>query len=333
MSGFSLDVVAMGNALVDVLANVTDEFIAGQETQHGMKPGAMTLIDEIRAVELYAQMPSGIESSGGSAGNTIAGLASFGGRGAFIGKVAQDQLGSVFRHDLESMGVVFETTPIIIGAKTGRCLVLVSPDGQRTMNTYLGAATTLSTDDVDEELIASAAITYLEGYLFDPDHAKNAFRKASDIARAAGRKVALTLSDPFCVGRHRDDFLDFVEGKTDILFANEAEIMSLYQTATFEEAAHAVGRKCDLAVVTRSEKGSVIVADGRMIDIKPDPAARIIDTTGAGDQYAAGFLYGLSRGLMLETCGRLGSMAAAEVISHMGPRPGMKYAEFLKKAA
>ncbi len=333
MPNSPVDVVAVGNALVDVLVNVSDEFIAGQELKHGMKRGAMTLIDEARAVGLYAEMPGGIESSGGSAGNTIAGLASFGGRGAFIGKVAQDQLGEVFRHDLRSMNVMFETVPIVVGAKTGRCLVLVTPDGQRTMNTYLGAAVNLLPDDIDENIVSSAAITYLEGYLFDPDHAKEAFRRASNIARACKRKVALTLSDPFCVDRHRDDFLGFVESKTDILFANEAEIMSLYQTQTFEEAIYAINGKCDLAVLTRSEKGSVIVTQGKAIEIIPDPVAKVVDTTGAGDQYAAGFLYGLSRGMALETCGHLGSMAAAEVISHMGPRPAMKYAEFLKHAA
>lgn len=333
MSKASVDVVALGNALVDVLVNVDDTFIENQIAKSGMQRGAMTLIDEARAVELYAAMPPAIEVSGGSAGNTIAGLASFGGKGAFIGKVAQDQLGEVFRHDLKNMGVMFNTQPIVVGSKTGRCLILVTPDGERTMNTYLGAGVNLSPDDIDPDMITNAAITYLEGYLFDPANAKAAFRTAADIAHKAGRKVSLTLSDPFCVERHRADFQSFVAGNTDILFANEAEIMSLFQAGTFEDAVKAVKDTCELAVLTRSAKGSVIVAGDRIIDIAAAPVAKVVDTTGAGDQYAAGFLYGLSRGMPLEKCGQLGSLAAAEVISHMGPRPAVAYAEFLKKAA
>lgn len=332
MTKAPIDVVALGNALVDVLANVDDAFIQNQ-AQYGMQRGAMTLIDEARAVELYAAMPPAIEVSGGSAGNTIAGLASFGGKGAFIGKVAQDQLGEVFRHDLKSMGVLFDTQPIVVGAKTGRCLILVTSDGERTMNTYLGAGIHLSPDDISANTVSSAAITYLEGYLFDPANAKAAFRTAADIAHKAGRKVSLSLSDPFCVERHRSDFQSFVADNTDILFANEAEIMSLYQTATFEEAVNTVKSKCELAVLTRSAKGSVIVSGDRIIEIAAAPVAKVVDTTGAGDQYAAGFLYGLSRGMILEKCGELGSLAAAEVISHMGPRPIIKYSDFLKKAA
>lgn len=333
MADTPIDVVAMGNAMVDVLANVSEEFLQNQIDNHGVVRGGMSLIDEVRAVELYAEMTGGLEMSGGSAGNTIAGLASFGGRGAYIGKVAKDGLGDVFRNDMKNLGVHYETLPIVVGAKTGRCLVLVTPDGERTMNTYLGAGLSLSTDDVDEELISRAAITYLEGYMFDPPHAKEAFRVVAEIAAAAGRKVSITLSDAFCVERHRTDFQNFVEHNADILFANEAEIMSLYQTSTFEEAAAIVQSKCELACLTRSAKGSVIVSKDGFTEIAAEPVAKVIDTTGAGDQYAAGFLYGLSNGMSLARCGQLGSMAAAEIISHIGPRPAIAYSEFLKKAA
>lgn len=333
MTNTPLDVVALGNAMVDVLAHVSNDFLDQQVQNHGVIRGGMSLIDEVRAVELYAEMTGGMEMSGGSAGNTIAGLASFGGNGAYIGKVAEDVLGNVFRKDMKDLGVTYETQPIVIGAKTGRCLVLVAPDGERTMNTYLGAGLHLSADDIDADLIAKASITYLEGYMFDPPHAKDAFRVASEIAHSAGRKISLTLSDAFCVERHRDDFKSFVEQSTDILFANENEIMSLYQTSSFEEAIQAVSEKCELAVITRSEKGSVIVSGTDRIAIAAEQVSAVVDTTGAGDQYAAGFLYGLSRGMKLETCGRLGSFAAAEVISHMGPRPLVPYSTFVKKAA
>ncbi|MDB5492121.1 MAG: Fructokinase [Micavibrio sp.] len=329
MSKSPIDVLAMGNAMVDVLANVDEAYI----THHDLQRGAMSLIDEKRAVELYATMANPMEMSGGSAGNTIAGLASFGGKGAYIGKVAQDPLGETFRNDMKKQGVIYNTLPIIIGAKTGRCLVAITPDGERTMNTYLGAGLHLSGEDLDADLITSAAITYLEGYMFDPPHAKEAFRTTAEIAHSAGRMVSITLSDAFCVDRHRDDFAAFVEQNTDILFANEAEITSLYKTNTFEEAAKIVGTKCKIAVLTRSAEGSVIVSDGKFIEIKAEPISKVVDTTGAGDQYAAGFLYGLSQDMPLETCGRLGSLAAAEVISHMGPRPLVTYADLVKKAA
>ena len=329
MSNTPIDVLAMGNAMVDVLANVDEAYI----TRHDLKRGSMSLIDEARAVELYATMNNPMEMSGGSAGNTIAGLASFGGKGAYIGKVAQDPLGETFRNDMKKQGVIYNTLPIIIGAKTGRCLVAITPDGERTMNTYLGAGLHLSGEDLDSDLITSAAITYLEGYMFDPPHAKDAFRVTAEIAHDAGRMVAITLSDAFCVERHRDDFQAFVEQSANILFANEAEITSLYKTNTFEDAAQIVSEKCDIAILTRSAEGSVIVADGKFIEVKAEPIAKVVDTTGAGDQYAAGFLYGLSQGMPLAACGRLGSLAAAEVISHMGPRPLVTYAEFVKKAA
>ncbi len=328
-----IDLLAIGNAIVDVLAQTDDAFIARQKELHGMEKGGMTLIDEPRAVELYGEMPAGIESSGGSAGNTIAGFASFGGKGAYIGKVAKDQLGEVFSHDLKAQGVVFNTQPLAIGAPTARCLILVTPDGQRTMNTFLGAAVELSPIDIDPELVASASITYLEGYLFDPPQAKEAFRVASELAHKAGRKVSLSLSDPFCVNRHRADLQSFVEDHVDILFANEDEAKALYESDSFEAAVDALKGKCEVIAITRSEKGSVILAGDKLIEIKPEAGVNVVDTTGAGDQYAAGFLYGYTQGMTLEMCGRLGSMSAAEVISHMGPRPGVTYADFLKKAA
>lgn len=328
-----IDLLAIGNAIVDVLAQTDEAFVERQGKLYGMVKGAMTLIDERRAVELYAEMPAGIESSGGSAGNTIAGFASFGGKGAYIGKVAKDQLGDVFSHDLKSQGVVFQTQPLAIGAPTARCLVLVTPDGQRTMNTFLGAAVELSPIDIDEELVSSSRITYLEGYLFDPPHAKEAFRVASEIAHKAGRKVSLSLSDPFCVNRHRADLQEFVENHVDILFANEEEAKALYESETFEEAVESLKGKCEIIAITRSEKGSVVLSGDKMIQIAPEKIAKLVDTTGAGDQYAAGFLYGYTQGMTLEACGRLASMAAAEVISHIGPRPAVRYADFLNKAA
>ncbi|MFN3827957.1 MAG: adenosine kinase [Micavibrio sp.] len=328
-----IDLLAIGNAIVDVLAQTDEAFVEHQGKVAGMAKGAMTLIDENRAVELYGQMPAGIECSGGSAGNTIAGFASFGGKAAYIGKVAADQLGEVFRHDMKAQGVLFTTQPLALGAPTARCLILVTPDGQRTMNTYLGAAVELSPIDIDEDIVTGSKIVYLEGYLFDPPHAKEAFRVASELAHKAGRKVALSLSDPFCVNRHREDFQKFIEGHVDILFANEQEAMALYETTTFEDAVDSLRGSCEIIVITRGEKGSVIIAGEKTVEIAAEPVEKVIDTTGAGDQYAAGFLYGYTKGMPLDVCGRLASMAAAEVISHMGPRPAMQYAEFLRKAA
>jgi sugar/nucleoside kinase (ribokinase family) len=333
MADRKFDLLTIGNALVDVLTHATDEFIDEQAAAHGMQRGGMTLISEPRAVELYSLMGPGTEMSGGSAGNTIAGFASFGGRGAYIGKVAQDQLGEVFKHDLKAQGVYFGTTPLAVGAPTGRCLILVTPDGQRTMNTFLGAAVELSPDDIDAETVADAAVTYLEGYLFDKDLAKEAFRTASKIAHDSGNRVSLTLSDSFCVGRHRADFLELVANHVDILFANDAELISLYETETFEQAVKAVKGHCEIAAVTRGEKGSVIIAGDQIVEVKAEPVAKVMDTTGAGDQYAAGFLYGFTQGMGLAQSGCLGSMAAAEVITHMGPRPAVAYADFLKKLA
>jgi sugar/nucleoside kinase (ribokinase family) len=312
-----LDVVGIGNALVDVLSRESEAFVKAQR----LVKGAMQLVDEARASELYAAMGPAVEVSGGSAANTIVGVASFGGRAHYVGKVRDDQLGEVFQHDLRSVGVGYSTSAATSGPATGRCLIVVTPDAQRTLTTYLGASVQLGPADVDKGVIERAAILYLEGYLFDPPEAQRAFHAAAGVAHAAGRKVALTLSDPFCVDRHRAAFRDLVERHVDILFANEAEIRALYETADFEAALQQVRRHCAVAALTRSERGSVVVAGDDVHVIDADPVAAVVDTTGAGDLYAAGFMFGLSRGRSLATCGRLGSLAAAEVISHVGARP------------
>ncbi len=311
------DVVGIGNAIVDVIAAADEAFLAAE----GLVKGAMTLIDAERAARLYDRMGPARESSGGSAGNTMAGLAALGGSGAYIGKVRDDLLGRVFRHDITAAGVHFATAPATDGPDTARCLVLVTADGQRTMATYLGACVELGPEDVDAALVGAARITYLEGYLFDPPRAKQAFRTAAAAAHAAGRRVALSLSDPFCVERHRESFRELVEREIDILFANEAEICSLYRTASFAEAAEAVRGRVAIAALTRSAEGSVIVAGGETHRVAARPVPRVVDTTGAGDLYAAGFLYGLTRGRPLPVCGALGSLCAAEIIGHVGARP------------
>lgn len=318
-----LDVIGIGNAMVDVLSHATEEFVDA----HGLVKGTMHLIDEARARTLYESMGPGVEISGGSAANTIVGVASFGGRAHYIGKVRDDQLGDVFGHDLRSTGVGYDTPPARNGPSTGRCLILITPDAQRTMNTYLGASVHLSPADLDDKLIARARILYLEGYLFDPPAAQQAFREAAAMAHAAGRKVSLTLSDPFCVDRHRAAFLDLVRHHVDVLFANEAEIRSLYQVDDFDGALQRARRDCEVAALTRGPRGSIIVADGEVHVIDRYPVEMVVDTTGAGDLYAAGFLSGMSRGLDLASCGRLGSLAAAEVISHVGARPTVPLAE------
>jgi len=317
MSSAVIDVVGIGNAIVDVIAHADERFLAAE----GLALGAMTLIDAERAESLYRKMGPATESSGGSAGNTMAGIASLGGTGGYIGKVRDDLLGEVFRHDITAIGVRFETPAATSGPGTARCLVMVTPDGQRTMGTYLGACVDLSPGDLDAALIGAAQVTYLEGYLFDPPKAQVAFRTAAAIAHRAGHRVALSLSDPFCVGRHRAAFRELVAGEVDILFANEAEICSLYETDDFEQAAAAVKGHVAVAALTRSAHGSVILADGAAHDIAAVPVARVVDTTGAGDLYAAGFLYGLTRGLALPICGAVGSLCAAEIISHVGARP------------
>ncbi|MGB0718879.1 MAG: adenosine kinase [Bdellovibrionales bacterium] len=333
MSEPKLGVVAVGNALVDVIAKTGEDFIADQARTYGMEKGAMTLIDEPRAVELYAQMGPGTETSGGSAANTMAGFASFGGKGGFIGKVADDALGQIFQHDIKSLGITFNTQPLVMGAKTGRCLILVTPDAQRTMNTFLGASVELSANDVDTDLIAQAQVTYLEGYLYDRDQAKAAFITAAEAAHAAGHRVALSLSDPFCVDRHRHDFLNLVENHVDILFANEEEIKSLYMQQDFEDAKSAVSGMCEIAALTRGKNGVCVLGSGEEIAIPALPVAEVVDTTGAGDQFAAGFLYGFTEGKSLEEAAKLGVLAASEVISHIGPRPLVSLADLQIKAA
>jgi len=313
----AIDVVGIGNAIVDVIAHADERFLDAE----GFAKGAMTLIDAERAEALYHRMGPAIESSGGSAGNTMAGLASLGGSGGYIGKVRDDLLGEVFRHDITAIGVRFDTPAATAGPGTARCLIMVTPDGQRTMGTYLGACVELGPEDLDAALIADAQVTYLEGYLFDPPRAQEAFRAAAATAHAAGRQVALSLSDPFCVGRHRVAFRELVAGEVDILFANEAEICSLYETDDFAAAAAAVRGHVAIAVLTRSAAGSIVIAQGEAHDVAAVPVEHVIDTTGAGDLYAAGFLYGLTRGLALPRCGALGSLCAAEIISHVGARP------------
>jgi sugar/nucleoside kinase (ribokinase family) len=317
MAVASLNVVGIGNAIVDVISNADDAFL----TRHGLAKGMMTLIDPDRAEALYDVMGPGLEMSGGSAGNTIAGIASLGGKAAYIGKVRDDLLGRVFRHDITALGVQFPTAPATEGPATARCLILVTPDAQRTMNTYLGACVDLGPEDIDAAIVEAAEITYLEGYLYDPPRAKEAFHKAASLAHAAGRKVSLSLSDPFCVGRHRAAFKELVARHVDVLFANEAELLSLFETEDFDDALGRIRGLCEIAAVTRSEAGSVIVTAGETHRVAAAPVARIVDTTGAGDLYAAGFLYGLTSGMPLDRCGRLGSHCAAEVISHYGARP------------
>ncbi|MGB5949630.1 MAG: adenosine kinase [Parvibaculum sp.] len=326
MTETKFDVAGIGNALVDVIADSDDRFLIA----NGIEKGGMTLIDAARADELYGRMGQAIEMSGGSCANTIAGLASLGGRGAFFGKVKNDQLGAVFAHDIKSLGVHFPAPFAEDGPPTGRCLILVTPDAQRSMNTYLGAAQNLGPDDIDPAIIEAAAVTYMEGYLWDQPGAKEAFLKAASIARKAGRLVSLTLSDSFCVARYRDEFRRLVRDEVDLLFANEAEILSLYEVDLFDEALSRVKAECKFAALTRSEAGAVIVADGEIHVVDADKVAKVVDTTGAGDLFAAGFLYGLARGYSPTRCGQLGAMAAAEVISHYGPRPQVSLAQLAK---
>jgi sugar/nucleoside kinase (ribokinase family) len=318
MASARYDVIGIGNAIVDVIARTEENFLLAQ----GMRKGGMALIDEARAQAVYDAMGPAVEISGGSAANTIVGLASLGSRAAFVGKVKADELGKTFSHDIRSAGVSFTTKPATDGPSTGRCYVLVTPDGERTMNTFLGAAQDLHPADIDAEAIAASAITYLEGYLWDPKNAKEAFLKAAKIAHEAGRKVALTMSDAFCVDRWRDEFLQLMRTRTvDLIFTNEAELHSLYQTADFDAAIKALRADIDVAVVTRSEKGCLVVGPDGGEAVPAFPVERVVDTTGAGDLFAAGFLSGLARGADDRTCGRLGAMAAAEVIQHLGARP------------
>ncbi len=316
MTSPRFDIIGIGNAIVDVVAQAEDRFLS----KHDMRKGSMTLVDAAAAEALYAAMPPGTESSGGSVANSCAVAAGLGARVAYLGKVADDALGHAFRRDIEAAGVHFPSLPLTGGAPTARCLILVTPDAERTMTVYLGACVAFGEADVDAALIGDAAITYLEGYLFDPPSAQAAFRLAAAAARNAGRKVALSLSDPFCVDRHRAAFRDLVAGHVDILFANESEICSLYEVNSFAEAADRAAGDTELAVLTRSAEGSLILRGGERVPV-PAVATNVIDTTGAGDAYAAGFLAAYTAGRALELCGRLGSLAAAEVISHFGGRP------------
>jgi sugar/nucleoside kinase (ribokinase family) len=310
------DVAAIGNAIVDVIAPATDGFLEA----NGLTKGAMMLVDSAQSAALYAKMAAGLEASGGSAANTIAGLASFGGRGAFMGKVADDQLGQVFTHDMRAIGAHFDNAPLTGGPATAVSMINVTPDAQRTMCTYLGASVEFTDDDVVPEIVEAAKIVYLEGYLFDAEAARRAFAKAAALAHGAGRMIALTLSDSFVAERHRGALKGFIAGQVDLLFANESEVCALFET-DFDSALAQLRPMVKLAAVTRSEQGSVILSAGERLTVAAEAVEKVVDTTGAGDQYAAGFMFGLSRGRPLQQCGKLASLAAAEVISHYGPRP------------
>ena len=311
------DVTAIGNAIVDVIAQCDDAFL----TTEGLTKNSMQLVTQDYSGSLYSRMGQALETSGGSAGNTVAGVASFGGRAAYIGKVADDQLGDIFAHDIQAIGVHFDTSALVGGPASGRSLINVTPDGARTMCTFLGAANELTADDIDPALIEGAAVVYLEGYLFDLEQARAAFAKAAGLAHANSRTIAFTLSDSFVVERHRAALRGFIQAQVDLVFANEAELLALYETDDFDAATAALSKDTNLAAVTRGAAGSVVVAGDRRVRIEAAPVQKVVDTTGAGDQYAAGFLFGLAQGKSFEVCGQLGSLAAAEVIAHYGPRP------------
>ncbi|MDU2921413.1 adenosine kinase [Bradyrhizobium sp.] len=324
MTDAKYDVLGIGNAIFDVLVHADEAFLA----KHAMTKGSMALIDEARAAAIYRDMGPATEMSGGSGANTIVGLASLGARAAYVGKVRDDQIGRMYSHDIRAAGVTFDTAPATDGPATGCCYILVTPDGERTMNTYLGAAQSLTAADIDPAQIAAARIVYLEGYLWDPKEAKEAFVKAATVAHDAGREVALTLSDSFCVDRYREEFLDLMRGGTvDIVFANEAELHSLYQTSDFDGALKQLREDATLGIVTRSDKGCVVVSNDGVIAVPAHPIETLVDTTGAGDLFAAGFLFGLVRKTGYEMAGRLGGLAAAEVIQHIGARPQVSLKE------
>jgi sugar/nucleoside kinase (ribokinase family) len=337
----SFDVCAIGNALVDIIAEAGDDFLQ----THKIAKGGMTLIDAERAGELYDVIGPAVEASGGSAANTVAGIASLGGHPAYMGKVKADQLGAIFRHDMHAMGVHFATPPAPdrrqtieevksdrrAGAPTGRCLILVTPDAQRSMSTYLGAAVEFGVSDLQPEIVANSQVTYLEGYLFDPPEAKKAFREAARIARGAGKQLALTLSDVFCVERYRAEFIELIKNDVDILFSNQAELMALCQTKDVDQAIASVRGQCKIAVTTMGEKGAVVAAGAETVKVPAEPVAQVIDTTGAGDLFAAGFLYGFTQGHDHAASARLGAICAAEVISHYGPRPQQSLKKLIAK--
>ena len=341
MPSDSFDVCAIGNALVDVIADASDDFLRA----HKIQKGGMTLVDAERASELYDVIGPTVQMSGGSAANTVAGVASLGGKPAYMGKVKADQLGAIFRHDMHAMGVHFATPPAPErrhtiepvanerrgGAPTGRCLILVTPDAQRSMNTYLGAAVEFGPGDIQPDVIKHSQVTYLEGYLYDRPEAKEAFHGAAKIVHESGRKLSLTLSDVFCVERHRAAFLDLIKNQVDILFANQNELLALYQTNDLDSAVAQARAHCEIAVTTRSEKGALIAAGKNTIEIPAEPIAKVVDTTGAGDLFAAGFLFGFTQKQSLEKCARLGAICAAEVISHYGPRPQQSLKALVEK--
>ena len=328
MAEAKYDVLGIGNAIFDVLVKTDEKFLS----DHGMTKGGMSLIDEARAASIYRDMGPATEMSGGSAANTIVGIAGFGARAAYVGKVKDDQIGRLYTHDIRAAGVAFDTSPASDGPATGCSYILVTDDGERTMNTYLGAAQELTADDIDAEEVAGAKIVYLEGYLWDPKSAKQAFVKAATIAHDAGRQVALTLSDAFCVDRYRDEFLELMRKRTvDLVFANEAELHALYQTSDFDTALRQLRKDTKLGVVTRSEKGCIVVSDDGVVAVPAFAIDRLVDTTGAGDLFAAGFLVGLVRNAGYENAGRLGALAAAEVIQHIGARPQVSLKELAKK--
>jgi len=328
MTSAKYDVLGIGNAIFDVLVQTDDGFL----TAHGMAKGGMALIDEARAGSIYRDMGPAVEMSGGSAANTIVGIANLGARAAYVGKVKDDQIGRLYTHDIRAAGVAFETKPASDGPATGCSYILVTPDGERTMNTYLGAAQQLTPDDIDVAQVAASAMIYLEGYLWDPKSAKEAFVKASTIAHDSDRQVALTLSDAFCVGRYRAEFLDLMRnGTVDLIFANEAELTSLYETPDFDSALSQLRDDTKLGIVTRGEKGCVVASKDGVVAVPAFPIQKLVDTTGAGDLFAAGFLFGLVRGAGYENAGRLGALAAAEIIQHIGARPQTSLKELAKK--
>lgn len=328
MSDAKYDVLTIGNAIVDIIASTQDDFLVEEK----IIKGAMNLIDADRAEHLYSVMGPAIEASGGSAGNTAVGVASLGGKAAYIGKICDDHLGKIFTHDIRASGVAYDTKPLETSPPTARSMIFVTPDGERSMNTYLGACMELGPRDVEEDKIAGSQITYFEGYLWDPPRAKDAIRQAAEIAHANGRQTALTLSDPFCVDRFRSEFLELMRnGVVDIIFSNEAELLSLYETSSLTSAIDAIRKDCSLAAVTRSEKGSIAVSREKTVEVKAHPIDNLVDTTGAGDLYAAGFLYGLTSGQDLTNCARLGGLAAAEVIQHIGPRPQVSLRQLIEQ--
>ncbi len=326
--GIRFDAVTIGNALVDVLASVDEKFLVDEQ----LVKGSMMLVDATRSQHLYSRVTGVTESSGGSVANTAYGLASLGGRAGFIGKIADDKLGATFIRDMNTIGVTFFPGETSVSEPTGRCIIAVTPDGQRTMSTFLGAAALLESSDISEEAVVAAAVLFLEGYLFDRVEAKQAFRTAASYAHSAGRKVSLTLSDSFCVDRHRDDFLALISDEIDVLFSNELELLSLYQTESFDDALRFLRRDCEFAAVTRERRGSIVINGDDLVYIQAEPVKQVVDATGAGDMYAAGFLYGFTRGKSIEECGRIASIAASEVIAHVGPRPNVALSDLISSS-